>query len=147
LLFLTLLLFSTAATAAKKKDSPPFRIRLLPGYHHKTLQGIDTTVGQISKPHALLIEYDLGNLPVTSATAERQIRPPREWIRQCTWINDEASSVTGDTDVTCSVDVDDDGHKKRLFVSFPDGATFWARVKNKRQISEMLQMVLTYDPS
>ena len=136
------------ATAAQKSDPPPFRMWLLPGYHHKTLQGIDTTVGQISKPHGLLIEYDLGNLPVTSATAERKTRPPGDWNRQCSWIKDEEnSSVTGETEITCNIDVDEDGHGKKLFVSFPDGATFWARVKNKRQISEMLKMVLTYDPS
>jgi hypothetical protein len=143
-LFLTLLLFSTVVTAAQKSDAPPFRIRLLPGYHHKTLQGIDTTTGQISKRHGLLIRYDLGDLPVS---VERKIRPPRDWNRQCSWIKDDNdSSPTGDTQISCKIETDD-GHKKNLGVFFPDGASFWARVKNKRQISEMLKMVLTYDPS
>jgi hypothetical protein len=143
-LFLTLLIFSTVVTAAQKSDAPPFRIRLLPGYHHKTVQGIDTTTGQISKRHGLLIRYDLGDLPVT---VERKIRPPRDWNRQCNWIKDDNdSSVTGDTQINCKIEPDENGHNN-LGVFFPDGASFWARVKNKRQISEMLKMVLTYDPS
>jgi hypothetical protein len=144
-LFLILLLSSTVAVAAQKSDPPPFRIQLLKGYHHKTLQGIDTTIGQISKRHGLLIRYDLGDLPVT---VEREIRPFGDWNRLCSWIKDDNdSSVTGETEVNCKIDTDEDGHKKKLFVVFPDGATFWARVKNKRQISEMLKMVLTYHPS
>ncbi len=144
-LFLLFLLSSAVAAAAQKSDPPPFHMRLLPKYHHKTLQGIDTTVGQISKPRGLLIKYDLGDLPVT---VERKIRPPRDWNRQCSWIKDDNdSSVTGDTEINCKIETDEDGHKKRLSVFFPDGATFFARVKNKRQISEMLKMVLTYDPN
>ena len=120
-------------------------MRLLKGYHHKTLPGIDTSIGQISKRHGLLISYDLGDLPVT---VEQKIRPPRDWNRKCSWIKDDNdSSVTGDTEINCKIDTYEDTRKKGLYVYFPDGATFWARVKNQRQISEMLEMVLTYDPS
>jgi hypothetical protein len=115
-LFLAFLLSIGVCTAAQTSDAPPFKIKMLPGYRHKTLMGIDTTVGQISKRHGLLIEYDLGDLPVVEP---RKIRPPRDWKRQCSWIReDEDSSPTADTEITCWIDIDEDGHTKRLFVSF-----------------------------
>ena len=143
-LFLGLLLCAAITTAAQTREKPPFKIQMLPGYHHKTLMGIDTTIGEISKRHGLLITYDLGDLTVAEPP---KIRPPSDWKRQCKWIKDDDSSPTADTEITCRIDIDEDSHIKRLFVSFPDGASFFGQIKNKRQIAEMLKMVLTYDPS
>lgn len=143
-LHLFLVLICTIPAAAQKNEPPPFKIRLLPGYRHNRLFGVDTTVGRISKRHGLIIEYDLGDLPVREPP---RVRPPRNWNRQCKWIKDDDSSPTADTDINCKIDTDENGHKQTLFVHFPDGATFWAQVKNKQQISEMVRMVLTYDPS
>jgi hypothetical protein len=62
-LAISILLFSSVAFAATtQKDPPPGNIKLLPGYQHKTLQGIDTRVGKIWKEGGLEIKYDIGSL-------------------------------------------------------------------------------------
>jgi hypothetical protein len=121
----------------------PFRINLLPGYHLKQTRGIDTRTGEISKFGGLLIQYDMGvDLP---SAEPRNIKPVREWRRQCAWREDGYSEPKLDTgDVLCWIDVDE--NKKTLMVWFPDLTTFWTRVKNQRQIDVALKMLLTYDP-
>ena len=42
--------------------APPGDIKLLPGYEHQKLQGIDTRVGKISKEGGITIQYDIGRL-------------------------------------------------------------------------------------
>ena len=41
---------------------PPGNIKLLEGYTHIRKRGIDTSVGEISKPNGLIIHYDNGAL-------------------------------------------------------------------------------------
>ena len=103
-------------------------------------------VGLISKRHGLIIQYDIPFGPLKV--------PPRDWNRQCKWITDDngrwiddRSYPAANTEIDCKIDFDEDTHRKALFVYFPDGASFSARVRNKHQLAEMLKMVLTYDPS
>ena len=41
---------------------PPGNIKLLPGYTHEQKQGIDSSVGEISKKDGLIIRYDIGDM-------------------------------------------------------------------------------------
>ena len=120
-------------------------MELPPGYHHETMRGVDTRTGRIWKRGGVLIRYDMGgDLP---AKDERKTKPVQDWKRLCNWPqNDNAQTSTGTGDVRCWIDAAEDTHEKTLHVSFPDLTVFWAKVKSKRHIEEVLKLVLTYDP-
>src|ERR1017187_9791623 len=48
----------------------PGGIKLLPGYKHEKLKGIDTRVGRISKDGALILGYDNGRLAGNAAKSQ-----------------------------------------------------------------------------
>jgi len=114
--------------AAAQAD-PPGNIRLLPGYEHQTLQGIDTQVGRIWKESGLLIHYDIGQVAGNFATAFRPDQ--RLWHK-------EQASETHRGQLTLTKD-------RMLCVTFPDDvANFYAAVKTEEDIVDMLLMVLNY---
>jgi len=51
-----LLVSSSSFASMAQKDLAPGGIKLLPGYQHKTLQGIDTRIGRIWKDGGLDIK-------------------------------------------------------------------------------------------
>jgi len=46
--------------AAIAQEPAPGSMQLLPGFQHQHKQGVDSTVGTISKPGGLRIDYDIG---------------------------------------------------------------------------------------
>jgi hypothetical protein len=126
-----------------QQKTQPFRINLLHGYHLRQTQGIDTRTGEFSKFGGLLIRYDMGG----DIIAGKNVKPVKQWRRQCAWREDAASEPKDDTgDVLCWIDADESKHEETLYVWFPDFTEFWTRVKNQRQIDVVLKMLLTYDP-
>jgi hypothetical protein len=132
LLVLGILFLPFASFAARAQaDPPPGNIKLLPGYQHQTLQGIDTRVGKIWKPGGIEIKYDIGHLAGDYANPKN--RDEYQWYRE---------QVVGGHTVHCALD-----KGNTLVVSFPDTeSNFMATVKSQADVADMLLMVLTYQP-
>src|SRR5262245_38172238 len=56
------LLSSVTICSAQRSDEPPGSMKLLPGYTHDRLRGVDTRTGRITKTGGLAIRYDIGHL-------------------------------------------------------------------------------------
>jgi hypothetical protein len=132
LLAIAMLLVSSSSFASlAQRDLPPGRIKLLPGYQHKRLQGIDTRVGRIWKDGGLDIKYDIGFLAGDYADPKN--------MKEYTWFKQQ--SIGGHL-VHCALD-----KSNTLVVSFPDSsANFMAAVKSQGDVADMLLMILTYQP-
>lgn len=129
---------------------PHFRISLPRGYHLQPERGTDTTLWRISKAHGLDIQYDAGDLPHVGETPPSP--PVAAWDRRCYWHSgDGPLGVVKDateTGVVCHRSRIRSGHDYPAQVRawFPDNAEFVAIVKSKRDLDEMLSIVLTYTP-
>ncbi|HEV2912396.1 MAG TPA: hypothetical protein VGX92_03675 [Pyrinomonadaceae bacterium] len=127
-----LLLPSMFFATATQTDPAPGGIKLLPGYQHKTLQGIDTRVGKIWKEGGLEIKYDIGSLAGDYAN-------PKYFSKDFLWYKEQ---FVGGRKVRCAL-----FKSNTLVISFPDSsANFMAGVKSQEDIAEMLLMILTYQP-
>lgn len=56
-------LIGSSAVTAQTPLPGGFEIRLLPGYAHEPLRGIDSIVGKIGKKDGLQIQYEMGPIP------------------------------------------------------------------------------------
>ena len=62
------MLGATAATAVGQTPLPNgFEIRLLPGFTHEPLQGIDSIVGRLASKDGRQIQYEMGGIPAPGA--------------------------------------------------------------------------------
>lgn len=112
-----------------REDRPPGGIRLLRGYKHETLQGIDSRVGRISRKDGVTIEYDIGPLAGNYATSI--LNDDRAWSREQTVASDTVQIVMTKKNV--------------LHVSFKKGpANFWATAVTPADVADVLLMALTY---
>lgn len=130
-------------SAGQPKQPAPFKMQLLPGYHIEPYRNcIDTRCGQIKKWFGRNVEYDMGG----DLWGDRSYKPIQDWKRECSWRENENSKTsTGTGDVDCYIDdLHTDGTK--LFVTFPNGTRFFVRIKNQKQVQQLLKMLLTYDP-
>jgi hypothetical protein len=110
---------------------PPGGIKLLPGYQHQKLQGIDTRVGKISKEGGLAIEYDIGRL--AGNYAKGQDKAGLLWFKE---------QVVGGRSVQLAFTKD-----RTLIVTFPEThANFSGKTKSDEDLADMLLMVLSYAP-
>jgi hypothetical protein len=120
-------------TAAGQEPPVPGSISLLPGYHHRAGQGIDSQTGVIWKKGALTIHYDIGELAGNYA----------ECGHLCGWTDGEVwrrEQVLQGQKVICVFT-----SKKRLVVSFPEShANFYATVQTDEELTDMLLMLLTF---
>ena len=110
-------------------------ISLLPGYTlERVLDGeLLRLKGRIAKPDGLVITYDIGH------NAGNQARRYAEGTRDA-W----TFSLTGPQGDSVTVTVDEPGQVAILTIA--EDANFTAaRVRTKRELAEMLAMVLTYD--
>ena len=114
-------------------------MRLLPDYRLQPLQGIDSLVGQISKPNGLTIRYEIGRIPQAGRVgmggdfSDRPLLIPaarREWYKEQT-IGGEPVHVAYTKE-------------KQLLVSYPNrGINFRIAARTQEQFAEALLMVLT----
>jgi hypothetical protein len=109
----------------------PGGIKLLPGYKHEKLQGIDTRVGKIWKEGGLTIRYDIGRLAGNHVKAHSR--------ENLLWYKEQV--VDGRT-VQLALTLD-----RILHVTFPETtANFFGMAKGDEEVADILLMVLTYAP-
>ena len=121
------------SSASGQEPPTPGSISLLPGYHHRIGQGIDSKVGRIWKDKGLVIHYDVGELAGDYTECGR----PCGWTKGEMWRREQL--VQGQK-VVCVFT-----NKRRLVVSFPGAhANFYGIAKTDKQLAEMLLMVLTF---
>jgi hypothetical protein len=117
-------------TSQESSTGTPGGIQLLEGYRHTKLRGIDTSVGTISKPGGLTIDYDIGVL----AGKEGLQCFAKDW---CLWFKRQ---ITNGAEVWIGVTKTQD-----IIATFPtDYANFYAHIKSPEDIADFLIMILTY---
>lgn len=132
-----LLLFIVTFSALGQTSKPavpesyvPGDIRLLEGYKHVRRQGIDTTVGEISKAGGLTIRYDIGRLAgAYAAQCQRD--------KNCVWFKRQ---VVNGSELWLGLTKEGE-----ILATFRgDDANFFAQTKSTEDIVDFLAMVLTY---
>lgn len=114
--------------ADEKPVPPPGEIRLLQGYVHTRLQGIDTSVGRISKKGGVTISYDIGTLAGNYAKSHSK---DARWYREQTVAGAPVQIAFSKTGT--------------VFITFPkSSANFYAQIKTPEQLADVLLMVLTF---
>ncbi len=128
---LVLIMSAGSLSAQSAKASGPRNIRLLPGYVNTSVRPLDSAAGgRISKPHGLVIVYDIG-----LAAGHYETDP--EWTDHARWRTEQ---VINGKRVVCIY-----SRSKQLLVTFPDdSANFYAKIRNPRDWADMMLMVLTY---
>lgn len=117
-------------TGTTRPGPPPGGIRLLEGYRHEKIQGIDSLPGRIWKEGGLEISYDISLFrPEEAKGVAPSVDERSKWaIRQL---------VSGRV-------VDIDTRKDGLLVVRFSDATFYAKVTGEKDLAEFLAIVLTY---
>lgn len=114
--------------ASAEPAPPPGAIRLLEGYHHERLQGIDSTVGRIWKDGGLEIRYDIGGLAGNYAALTKASE--RSWAMTQV-INGQSAEIVRTKD-------------GRVIVSFEGNVNFFAKISNDEDLAALLTIALTY---
>jgi hypothetical protein len=121
----------SGARADEPAGSTPGDIKLLPGYKHAKLQGIDTRVGKTWKDGGLTIQYDIGRLAGNHVKAQEKDKGL--WYKE---------QVLAGHPVQLALTKD-----RTLYVTFPEAtANFYGRARSDEEMADMLLMVLTYMP-
>jgi hypothetical protein len=120
-----------SGTGYAEEPAWPGNLKLLPGYKHEKLEGIDTRVGKIRKEGGFAFHYDIGRLAGNAARA--QDKANLLWYKE---------QVVNGHPVQFAFTKD-----RMLFVTFPEtSANFSGQPKSDEDLTDMLLMVLTYDP-
>ena len=128
---LVLILRSWSLSAQFAQTLGPGNIQLLLGYLYTRVHPIDSAeTGRISGPGGLLISYDIG-----MAAGHYETHP--EWADHALWRTDQ---VIKGKRVVCIYT-----KSKEPLVTFPgDLANFHAKIRNPRDLADMMLMLLTY---
>ncbi|HKT52028.1 MAG TPA: hypothetical protein VJV96_17130 [Candidatus Angelobacter sp.] len=120
------------AICAFPQSAIPGEIRLLPGYQHRALQGIDSRVGEIWKIGGLRIRYDIGAMAGDYTEC-----------KSCGWTKGELwrkEQIVNGQKMICVFTA-----SKQLVISFPAShANFYATVTTPEQEADMLLMLFTF---
>ena len=135
-----LLLSIVSSLFADSADSRLGGMRLLDGFEHQALEGIDSKVGVIQKKKGLKINYEIGTLPKAGMprmggqfTDKAKALPEVDltWYREQT-INGQAVHLAKRKDGV-------------LLVSFPQkGINFSAQIDSEEELTDALLMILSY---
>ena len=111
-------------------ELPPGNIELLDGYIHTRRRGIDSRVGDISKPDGLTIRYDIGLMA--------GVNPDKcAYKNECLWYKRQ---IINGKEVWLGL-----SKEERIFATFPkENANFYAQTKSSEDVTDFLIMVLTY---
>ena len=138
--------FIGAASANQPKNASPAAVaapggmRLLPGYTHKPLRGIDSIVGQIVKDDGWKISYEIGRVskpgqPMTGGGFRD--RPKLTSKAKVRWYREQTVSGQSVHMALCKDNM--------LLVSFPEkGMNFHATIRSFEQLADAMLMILTY---
>ena len=131
------------AAAQSKMPAALMGMRLLPGYQHRPLQGMDSVIGEIARSEGLTLRYEIGRVPTTVkfrrggdfTDAARTLTPPMtRWYKE--------QSVLGEP-VHLAYTTRD-----QLVISFPQrGVNIVVVAKTLEEVAEALLMVLTIPQS
>jgi hypothetical protein len=109
----------------------PGGMKLLPGYKHAKLKGIDTRVGKVWKEGGLAFHYDIGRSAGNAAKSQEKA--------SVLWYKEQ---VVNGRSVQLAFTKD-----RMLFVTFPEtSANFSGKAKSDKEVVDMVLMVLTYAP-
>lgn len=122
-------------------DAPaPGGMKLLPGYVHERLQGIDSIVGRIVKKEGLSISYEIGHVPKPGGPVfggsfsdypKNTPADQRLWYKEQTIAGREIHTALTKT--------------KTLMVSFPaSGINFSTAIKSEEDVAEALLLILSF---
>ncbi len=126
------MLFLATWTSPAQTETAPGSIRLLPGYRHERLSGIDSRVGKIWKQGGVEIQYDIGKMAGNYADCKSC-----GWTRGELWRRKQI--VNGQEAILFFT------RAKTLFVVFPDSqANFYATINKAQDMADMLLMLLTF---
>lgn len=140
--FLTLgaFLLSFSTSPLFGEDGRLGGMRLLPGYKHQPLQGIDSIVGEIKKENGLRILYEIGGIVKPGAPrfggsfTDRPKQTAKDRVR---WYVEQ---IVGGQPVHLAYCKDD-----LLLVSFPEkGLNLSVTVRTADEMAEALLMIMTY---
>lgn len=127
-------LLATSVSTAQKEVTPGL-IKLLLGYRHERLQGIDSLVGKIWKDRGVDIRYDIGELAGNYAECKSC-----EWTKGEVWRKKQI--VNGQQVILVFTS------SKRFLVVFPQSkANFYATISKEEDMADMLLMLLTFQKS
>lgn len=139
--FMLCVLFFGLSTITLAQDAPG-GMKLLPGYTHKKLQGIDSVVGAILKGDAPAMQYEIGRVVAPGGlrlggdftdSVARLPEAQRQWLREQT--------IGG---VTFRIAREKTG---RLLASVPSaGINFHAHPKTDADLADCLLMILSFAP-
>ncbi|MBK9164448.1 MAG: hypothetical protein IPM21_11190 [Acidobacteria bacterium] len=119
-------------TLSDESVPPPGHIKLLPGYEHMPLCGIDTVAGYIRKEGGLGIGYDIGEMAGNFAMIYAH-SDVAEWTKTEQFSDDKALIVLT--------------KQNYIVATFEKSfANFSATVSSKSEIDDFLRIVLTYKP-
>lgn len=131
---------SLVTSALFAADPPLGGMKLLPGYKHQPLQGIDSIVGEIKKEGGLRIMYEIGAVIKPGAPrfggsfTDRPKQTPKDQAR---WYDER---VVGGQPMHVAYRKDN-----LLLVSFPQkGMNLSATVRTADEMAEVLLMIMTY---
>ena len=118
-------------------------IRLLPGYKHEKLKGIDSIVGRIVKQNGLTIQYEIGGIPEGRLRFGGSFtdRPKLTPKKQLKWYREQM--VKGQPVHIAYL------KNNTLLVSYPKsipkkGINFYAKVNSTEEMVDVLLMLLTF---
>jgi hypothetical protein len=140
-LVLACLLAVSSAASGQTPLPGGFEIRLLPGYTHEPLRGIDSIVGKIAKKDGLQIQYEMGAIPAPGAP-----RFGGSYVNQALQIPEKErlwskEQTAGGRKVTVVYS------KENMLVvstaSATEGVNFHAVAKTPADVADVLLMALT----
>lgn len=127
--YITALPVVQAASPLRHTVLPPGGLKLLPGYTYKPKMGIDTLVGEITKPSGMTLRLDIGALSGDQAEWQNK-------LGRCLWYKDQ--QVNGQR-VEIALDKD-----SNLTVTVGGFANFYGKATTSEDMVDALMMVFTY---
>lgn len=129
-LMLVVVVILNSIVSAQALSATPPGIRLLPGYTERKGRPIDSIGGTISRPHGLVMGYDIG-----IGAGHYELDP--RWTKHALWRTEQI--INGKKAVCIFT------KSKELLIAFPDDLTnFYAEIHSQRDLADMMLMVLTY---
>ena len=138
-LILGILLLGQLTNLAFAGDARLGGMKLLPGYKHQPLRGIDSIVGEIKKDGGLRITYEIGAIPKPGAPrlgGSFSDRPKLIPIQNVRWYREQ---IVNGQPVHLAY------RKDNVLVSFPKkGMNMSVTVRSADEMAVALLMILTY---